>query len=147
MTISTRGRYAARAMLDLALHRDDGKVLLKDIAARQEVSARYLEQVMIRLKAAGLVTSARGAQGGFALARPPKDIKLSDVIRAVEGSIAPVQCVDAPTECSRATSCVTRDVWVEMERAATAILESVTVQDLVERHREKQKPEALMYHI
>lgn len=147
MKLSTKGRYATRAMLDLALHYGQGPVLLKDIAERQQISGRYLEQVIIPLRAVGLVTSARGAHGGFALAKPPSEIRLSDIIHVVEGSIAPVDCVDEPKVCSRADFCVTRDVWTKMERAMSGVLESTTLQDLVQRQIEKGQPETVMYHI
>jgi len=147
MRLSTKGRYAARAMLDLALHYGQGPILLKDIARRQQISERYLEHVIIPLRAAGLVTSARGAHGGFALAKPPSEIRLSEIIQVVEGSIAPVDCVDDPKVCSRAEFCVTRDLWAEMERAMSGVLKSTTLQDLVRRQREKGQPKAVMYHI
>ena len=134
-------------MLDLALHYGQGLILLKDIARRQEISEGYLEHVIIPLKAAGLVTSARGAHGGFALAKPPSEIRLSYIIQVVEGSIAPVDCVDDPRLCSRADFCVARDVWAELEKAMSGVLESTTLQDLVQRQREKVQPEAVMYHI
>jgi len=147
MKLSTKGRYGTRAMLDLALHYGQGLILLKDIARRQEISEGYLEHVIIPLKAAGLVTSARGAHGGFALAKPPSEIRLSDIIQVVEGSIALVDCVDDPSVCSLADLCVTRDVWSDMKKAMSGILESTTLQDLVQRQREKGQLEAVMYHI
>jgi len=147
MKLSTKGRYGTRAMLDLALHYGQGPILLKDIARRQQVSDRYLEQVIIPLKAAGLVTSARGAHGGFALAKPPSEIRLIEILQVVEGSISLVDCVDDPRACSRANSCVTRDVWTEMEKAMSDILKSTTLEDLAQRQREKGQPEAAMYHI
>jgi len=147
MRLSTRGRYAARAMLDLALHHGEGPILLKDIARRQQISERYLEHLVTPLKTAGLVTSARGAHGGFALAKPPSEIRLCKIIQLVEGSIAPVECVDDPKVCPRADLCVTRDIWAEMKKAMSRILESTTLQDLIQRQREKEKAEAMMYHI
>lgn len=147
MKLSTKGRYATRAMLDLALHYGQGPVLLREIARRQQISERYLEHVIIPLRAAGLVTSARGAHGGFALAKPPSEIRLSEIIRVVEGSIALVDCVEDPKLCSRADFCVARDVWAEMGRAMSAVLEYTTLEDLVQRQKEKGQPEAVMYHI
>lgn len=134
-------------MLDLALHYGEGPVLLKDIAKRQQISGRYLEHLIVSLKVAGLVNSMRGARGGFTLAKPPSQIRLSEIIQIVEGSIAPVQCVDDPKVCSLSDLCVTRDVWAEMKKAMSGVLESITLQDLVQRQREKEKPEAVMYHI
>lgn len=147
MRLSTKGRYGARAMLDLSLHYGEGPILLKDIARRQQVSERYLENLIVALKAAGLVTSMRGAHGGFTLAKPPSQIKLSEIIQSVEGSIAPAECVDDPKVCSRADLCVTRDIWTEMRDAMSAILESTTLQDLVQRQMEKDKTETVMYYI
>ena len=147
MKLSTKGRYAMRAMVDLALHYGEGPILLKDIAKREHISERYLEQIILSLKAAGLVNSTRGARGGFILARPPSQIRLIEVMQVSEGSIAPVECVSAPEVCSHASLCVTRDIWSEMKRAMNGILESTTLQDLVERQREKEQPKARMYYI
>lgn len=147
MKLSTKGRYGARAMMDLALHYGQGLVLLKDIAKRQQISERYLEHLILSLKAAGLVSSTRGARGGFTLTRPPSQIRLSEIIQIMEGSIAPVECVDDPKVCSLADLCVTRDIWSEMKEAMSGVLESTTLQDLVQRQMEKERPEAIMYYI
>ncbi|TET17129.1 MAG: Rrf2 family transcriptional regulator [Dehalococcoidia bacterium] len=147
MKLSTKGQYGARAMVELALHYGEGPILLKDIAKRQQISERYLEHLILSLKVAGLVKSMRGARGGFSLAKPPSQIRLSEIIQIVEGSIAIVECVDDPNLCSRADLCVTRDIWAEMKKAINGVLESTTLQDLVERQREKQKPEAGSYYI
>jgi len=147
MKLSTKGRYGTRAMLDLALHYGEVPVHLKDIAARQQVSERYLEQLVLSLKAAGLLKSVRGAKGGFVLARPPAEIKLIDIIQTLEGSICPVACVDDPDFCSRVDMCVTRDIWGELGKAMTQILDSQTLQDLVERQKQKVKPQKEMYYI
>lgn len=143
MKLSTRGSYGTRAMLELALHTDEGPVQLKEIAKRQGVSERYLEQLVIALKVAGLVKSTRGAKGGFVLARHPSEIKLSEVVRVLEGSLAPMACIDEPGVCNRAPNCVTRDLWTEMKEAMVGVLENTTLQDLVQRYRVKtQKPVA-----
>lgn len=147
MKLSTKGRYATRAMLDLALHYGGGPVLLKDVARRQQISERYLEQLALSLKAAGLVTSMRGARGGFVLARPPSEIRLCDIIEAVEGSLAPVECVDDPGVCPRAGLCAAQEVWAEMKAAISKILGSKTLQDLAMRHREYEEPDTIAYHI
>jgi Rrf2 family protein len=137
MKLSTRGRYGVRALLDLALHQNEGSVLLKDIARRQEVSLPYLEHLIGPLIAAGLVKSTRGARGGILLLKPPAEIKLSEVIQLLEGSIAPVDCVNNPALCHRSAFCVTRDIWVEMKEVMSQVLDSTTLQDLVERQRRK----------
>jgi len=144
MKLSTKGRYGTRAMLDLALHYGEGAILARDIAARQDISERYLEQLLISLKSAGMVRSTRGARGGFTLAAHPSQTRVSDIVKALEGSIAPVDCVDDPGACSRMQTCVTRDVWVDIRDAVHHVLSSLTLQDLVERHTEK---EAITYHI
>lgn len=147
MKLSTRGRYASRALLDLALHQGEKPVLLRDIARREQISLPYLERLIAPLIAGGMVRSTRGAKGGVWLAKSPKDIRLSEVIQLLEGSIAPVECVDNPEVCSRSESCVTRDIWCELKRAMNGVLESTTLSDLVERHKRKELPEEIMYHI
>jgi Rrf2 family protein len=147
MKLSTRARYGTRALLDIALHSDEGRVLLKDIARRQEVSLPYLEHVITPLRAAGLVKSTRGARGGLLLLKPPSEIKLSEVVQLLEGSVAPVDCVNDPKVCHRSASCVTRDIWIEMTEAMSRVLDSTTLQDLVERQKQKGQPESKMYYI
>ena len=102
MKLSTKGRYAMRAMLDLSLHYGEGPILLKDIAKREHISESYLEQIILSLKAAGLVNSTRGARGGFILTRPPSQIRLIEVMQVSEGSLVPVECVSDPEVCSDA---------------------------------------------
>lgn len=147
MKLSTRGRYGTRALLDLALHQGQGRILLKDIAQRQQISLRYLEHLIAPLIAGGMVRSARGAKGGVSLARHPKDIRLSEAIQLLEGSIALVVCINNPGICDRSGSCATRDIWGEMKQAIDEVLESTTLQDLVERQKRKEQPEAAMYYI
>lgn len=147
MKLSTRGRYGTRALLDLALHQGQGRILLKDIAQRQQISLRYLEHLIAPLIAGGMVRSARGAKGGVSLARHPKDIRLSEAIQLLEGSIALVACINNPGICDRSGSCATRDIWGEMKQAIDEVLESTTLQDLVERQKRKEQPEAAMYYI
>jgi len=121
----------------LALHRGEGSVPLKDIAWRQEISLPYLDHLITPLVAAGLVKSTRGARGGVLLLKSPADIKLSEVVQFLEGPIALVDCVINPALCHRSAFCVTRDIWVEMKEAMSQVLDSTTLQDLVERHRQK----------
>ena len=147
MKLSTRGRYGTRALLDLALHQGQGRILLKDIAQRQQISLRYLEHLIAPLIAGGMVRSTRGAKGGVLLSRPAENIKLSEVIQLLEGSIAPVACINNPGVCNRSGSCATRDIWGEMKQAIDEVLESTTLQDLVERQKRKEQPEAAMYYI
>ena len=147
MKLSTRGRYGTRALLDLALHRGEKPVPLKDIAQRQNIPLQYLEHLITPLIAGGIVWSTRGARGGVSLARPPEEIKLSEVIGLLEGSIAPVECVNDPKYCSRSDLCVTRDIWGELKKVMDGVLESTTLQDLVERQKRKGQSEEVMYHI
>jgi Rrf2 family cysteine metabolism transcriptional repressor len=135
--LSTRGRYGTRALLELALHHESGLVLLKDIARKQQISQRYLEHVIRPLVAGGIVRSTRGAGGGIALARPPEDIKMSEVIQLLEGSIAPTDCVTDESICSRSDVCATRDIWCEISQAVNKVLESTSLKDLLERQKEK----------
>ncbi|MFP3897793.1 MAG: RrF2 family transcriptional regulator [Dehalococcoidia bacterium] len=137
MKLSTRGRYGLRALLDLALHQGEGLVPLKDIAQRQEISLPYLEHLIKPVIAAGLVRSARGAGGGVSLCRSPSDIMLSEVVRVLEGSIAPAACIQDPSLCHRSALCASRDIWMEMSDAMNRVLDSATLQDLVDRQRSK----------
>ena len=147
MKLSTKGRYGTRLLLDLALHQHEEPVLLRDIALRQDISLHYLEHLVTPLVAGGIVRTTRGPKGGISLVKPPEQVKLSDVIQLLEGSMAPVECVDDPTVCNRSDICVTRDIWDELKRTTDSILESVTIQDLVERHKQKTQPKKPMYHI
>ncbi len=147
MRLSTKGRYGARAMLDLALNSSEGPVLLRDIAKRQEVSEKYLEHSITTLRKAGLVRSIRGARGGYVLAKLPSQIRLSEIMQVLEGSMAPVECVDDPQVCQRAQLCVTRDIWAKMKEAIDNILESITLQDMVERQNRKKNSKAIVYNI
>ena len=147
MKLSTRARYGARALTQLALAYPDGTISIKNIAVKQHISAKYLEQIMRTLKAAGLVTSVRGMHGGFALARQPAEITLKDVHAALEGTVAPVDCVDHPDSCPIQALCPTRDTWVEMKQAMESVLERTTVQHLADRAKSKSKSIAAMYHI
>lgn len=147
MKLSTRARYGTRALLDLALHGAEEPVPLKDISRREKISLQYLEHLITPLIAAGIVRSVRGARGGILLAKPPHEIKLSEVIQLLEGSLAPVECITNPEACPRSDSCATRDIWNEMKKAMDGILESKTLQDLVEQQKRKDQPKESMYYI
>lgn len=147
MKLSTRGRYGTRVLLDLALRDGEGLVQLKEIAGKVEITLPYLERIIGPLVAAGMLRSVRGARGGVCLAKPPGEIKLSEVINVLEGSIAPVDCISNPKACARSEYCVTRDVWNELKDAMNGVLESTTLQDLVERHKEKGRAPGGIYQI
>ena len=139
MKLSTRGRYGVRAMLELAMSSGKGPVPLRDLASRQEISAKYLEQLLIPLKSAGLVKSVRGARGGYLLAREPEVISLYDVVRSLEGPLAPVECVEDPDYCDRVGGCTVHLVWGEMGKMLVDFLSNMSLADLVERQKEKDR--------
>jgi Rrf2 family protein len=147
MRLSTKGRYGVRALVDIALNSDGGPVLLKDIAKRQEISAQYLEHLVAPLIRAGILRSIRGAKGGIALAKPPEEIRLSRVIEILEGSVAPVECVDNAALCARSEECVTRDVWTDVKAAIMGVLESLTLRDLMDRQKAKTPSRSETYSI
>ena len=146
MKISTKGRYAVRVMLDLALHNTGECIKVKDIAARQEISEKYLEQIIAALSKAGYVTSVRGAQGGYRLSRAPEQYTVGMILRVTEGSLAPVACMDEGMEaCDRCDTCETLGVWKDLAKAIDDVVDGVTIADLASRHRKRQ--EALDYSI
>ena len=112
MRLSTRGRYGTRLMVDLAQHYADGPIPLAKIAKRQDLSAKYLEQLIILLKGAGLIRSVRGRRGGYMLARRPEDISVGEIVETLEGKLSVVDCVLEPELCYRSIECPTRDIWV-----------------------------------
>lgn len=136
MKFSTRARYGMRAMLDIAVNGEDSLVLLKDIARRQSVSKRYLEHMMIRLRQSGLVEAERGAKGGYRLSRPPSEIHLDEIFESLEGSIAPVDCLDDTSVCDRTGECAVRELWEEMRMAMHDVLNRSTLEDLKNRWKE-----------
>ncbi len=147
MKLSTRTRYGARALLELAFRRGEGPVFLKDIARNQQISLPYLEHLVTPLISGGIIRSTKGPKGGVALAKKPGDIKMSEITRLLEGSLAPVECVDNPDVCERSAQCVTRDLWSEVKEAMDNVLESTTLQDLVDRQKKKGVPGSSMYYI
>jgi len=147
MKLSTRTRYGTRALLDLAIHQDEAPISLKDIAQRQQISVQYLEHLITPLISAGIVRSVRGPKGGISLAKSPKQIALSEIFKLLEGSISPVECIDNPKLCSRSDSCVTRDIWEEMKKAMNGVLETTTLDSLVERQKIKKPAKDAMYYI
>jgi Rrf2 family cysteine metabolism transcriptional repressor len=132
MRLSTVGRYALRAMVDLAQHQGQGPVLRKDIAQRQELSSDYLAQLFAKLRRAGLVESVLGPGGGYVLARSPSEISAGDVLRAADESLDPVPCVSdkEPTACHRMARCSTHVLWVRVTEAISGVVDAVTLADL-----------------
>jgi len=134
--LSTRGRYGVRILLELALQ-GDRIIPIKVIAQNQGIPQLYLEHLVAPLIAGGLIKSSRGTKGGVRLVKPPQEIKLSQIINLLEGSVTPVDCVDEPAVCPRSNICAARDVWLEMKKAIDDILESKTLQNLVEAQKAK----------
>ncbi|MEO0293327.1 MAG: Rrf2 family transcriptional regulator [candidate division WOR-3 bacterium] len=137
MKLSTKGRYAARAMLELAIGYGDEFLSIKEIAKREEVSERYLENIMNKLTSSGLVISLRGKNGGFRLAKKPREITLAEVINVVEGSLSPTDCVDRPEICKRVRTCVTYEIWQRLKKAMEEILNGITLEDMVQMYKKK----------
>ena len=138
MKISTKGRYAVRVMLDLAINNTGEYIKVKDIAARQEISEKYLEQIISVLNKAGYVRSVRGAQGGYKIARDPKEYTIGMILRLTEGSLNPVSCLDDDVnECERCDTCETLAVWKDLAKAINNVVDGVTLADLVERHQDR----------
>lgn len=132
MRLSTKGHYGLKAMFDLAQHFGSDPIPLKSVAERQNLPEYYLEQLIAVLRKAGLVKSVRGAQGGYILAKNPEEIKVGDIIRALEGPIAPVECVNefVPTECDNADHCITRSVWARVRDSIVDVLDSISLDDM-----------------
>ena len=147
MKFGTKARYGTRAMLDLAQHYSDEVVPLKDIARRQQISLPYLEQLVGPLVDSRLIQSVRGNHGGLKLAKPPESIRLSEVVCLLEGPIEPVYCIHSPDKCNRSQFCATRDVWNDVGKAVTSVLDQTTLADLVNRQQAKMSPSADMYYI
>lgn len=138
MRLSTRSRYGVRLMLALGLNERKEPVFLKDIAHSEEISEKYLSQIIIPLKAKGLVTTFRGAHGGYLLSRPASEIKLRDIIEPLEGDMSLVDCVNNPDICGKSTECVTREVWNEMSSLLLHFLDTFTLEDLINKYRLKK---------
>jgi len=134
MMISTRGRYALRLMLDLAEHQESGHVPLKDVAQRQDISKKYLEQIIPILNRANMLQTIRGYQGGYRLLRPPKEYTLGDILRATEGSLAPVACLESQENpCARQADCATLPIWQGLDKVINEYLDSITLQDILDQ--------------
>lgn len=140
MRLSTKGHYGLKAMFDLALHYGQGPIPLKLIAKRQELSDNYLEQLIAVLRRAGLVESVRGAQGGYTLARRPEEITVGDIIRVMEGPIAPLECVKEgePIDCERLDYCTSRNVWVKVRDSITGVIDSISLADMCQQAKSNE---------
>jgi Rrf2 family protein len=147
MKISTKIRYGARAMLELASHYGEGPIELKEIAKKENISLKYLEQVINPLRTAGLLKSIRGSKGGYSLAKPPSEICLYDVVETLEGPLNLLECLRDPKVCQKVPSCVTRDIWEEVSEAISKIFYSITLEEMVNRKRDKEERHSPMYQI
>lgn len=135
MKLSTKGRYGLRAVLDLALHSQDEVVPLSEIALRQNISISYLEQLISKLRKAGIVKSIRGAQGGYLLAKDPNKLSIGEILRALEGNLNPVDCANADGSgevCNAADQCVTKLVWMRISDSINSAVDSIMLSELIE---------------
>lgn len=138
MKISTRGRYALRMMLDIALAPEDRPVRVKEISERQQISEKYMEQIISILNKAGLVRSVRGPQGGYFLSKRPEEYTVGSILRLTEGSLAPVDCLGFDeNNCPRCDNCVTLLLWKKLDDAIKGVVDTVTLADLVDWSRQK----------
>jgi len=135
MKVSMKGDYGVRALVELAHHYGEGPIQSAHIAGRQGIPEPYLDQLLTSLRRAGFIRSVRGPQGGHALIRDPRELRLSEAVSALEGSLAPIACLDDPSGCRKTNSCCLRPVWQEVEAATLRILDSYTISDLAERER------------
>ncbi|MBM4024891.1 MAG: Rrf2 family transcriptional regulator [Planctomycetes bacterium] len=133
MKLSTRTRYGMRAIIELAQHEGKRPLQLKAIADRQDISVKYLEQLMSLLRASGFVRSVRGSKGGYVLARPAGDVRLSEIFRCLEGPVTTTECTEDEDCCKRSADCVARDLWMEVEAAIQQVLSSLTLADMVNK--------------
>jgi len=134
-------------MLELACHYGEGPIELKEIAKRENISLKYLEQVIVPLRTAGLVKSARGSKGGYFLAKPPSEVYLKDLVQILEGPLNLIECLNDPKVCQKVPYCVTRDIWKEVSDAIDRIFHSVTLGDMVQRKNKKEIRFPSMYQI
>jgi len=142
MKISTKGRYGLRAMLDIAMHAHNGlPVFLSDIAKRQDISPKYLEQIFATLHGAGLINTVRGRKGGYLLSRSPDKIRLKEIITVLEGPCALVDCVANQATCARAEKCAARDIWSLLSNKVDELLSGFTLADLVRMQNQKTEDE------
>ena len=133
MKISTKGRYAVRMLVDMAEHQNDGFISLKDIAERQNISKKYLEQIIALFNNTDILRSSRGFKGGYKLARTPEHYTIGEILRITEGSIAPIACLeDEPNQCDRSSSCKTLFIWNGLYKVISEYLDSITIKDIID---------------
>ncbi len=135
MKLSTKCRYGARALVEIAESYGDRPAKRKDIAQVQGLSDSYLENILITVRNAGIIETVRGARGGYVLSRPPEKVTLLEVVRALEGSLSPVECLEKPGVCAKTKACITRDVWRRVQEAEEEVLRGTTLQDLIDKKK------------
>lgn len=146
MKLSTRTRYGARLMVELGLHFGQGPLFLREIADAEDISEKYLSQIILPLKSAGLVNSFRGARGGYELARKPSEVSMSEIVRVLEGDVVIVDCIADNASCMRVSQCVTRSLWENVRKSIIDTLDAVTLEDLIKQCKDK-KESAVFYNI
>lgn len=146
MKLSTKGRYGARAALELALKYGSGPVMVRQIAVNQDISVRYLEHILNALRASGIVKSTRGAKGGYELGQKPSEITLGQIIRSLEGPMDIVSCTDN-RDCERSPQCIMCEVWGEVKEAIEHVVNSITLEDMVKKHYDLNKKRSYEYII
>ncbi len=138
MKLSTKGRYGVRLMIDLAAHYGEGPILLREIAKREEISEKYLSNLVNPLKATGLVEATRGVHGGYVLGKAPTEITMKEIVEVLEGPLCLVECVEKPSVCDRSARCIAHDLWREAADEMTQVLGKYTLADMVERQKAKR---------
>lgn len=141
MKLSTKCRYGSRAVMEIARTCKNGPVKRKDIVKNQQISDSYLENILIALKNGGVIDTIRGANGGYLLRRQASDVTLLEIVNILDGTLAPVECLNTPSICSRSPRCATRIAWIKMQEAEENVLRSITVQELLDYEQEKYIPD------
>ena len=134
MKLSTKTRYGTRAIIDIAQNSENGSTMLKDIAARQSLSPKYLDHILSAMRRAGIIRNIRGKGGGYILSKTPASITVKDIVEAVDGTFEPVECLSNTDLCDKVPACGTRDVWLRMKEAVDGVLEEATLQSLLEKN-------------
>ena len=141
MELSTKARYTVRALIELSLHYGQGPLMLKEIARRQEIPDKYLEQLMAPLRVQNIVYTIRGNKGGYMLSKPPEEITIYEVVTTVKGSVAPVPCVEKEDFCNRMDICASRDVWCDLHQKIAEVLKNTTLAELAEKQVQRRSAE------
>lgn len=146
MRISTKTRYGTRFLIELACQYGKGPVYMKDIAGAEGISEKYLSQILITLRSAGLVEGFRGVHGGYVLSRPPSQITAREIVSILEGGLSIIDCTQGAHRCPRQPKCTSQDIWRIVEKTLSDTLESITLEELARRHQKRKEPK-IMYHI